>query len=58
MESKRQKTVTLYESQIPIVQEFSNDNYDGDFSQGLRKIIKFWVENNIKTNGAPIQKNS
>jgi len=39
MKEKRiQKTVTLYESLVKNIQEFADKNYDGDFSQALRKI--------------------
>ncbi len=45
-EKRKQKTVTLYESQIELVQKFANVYYDEDFSQGLRKIIRLWNESN------------
>lgn len=43
-EKVKQKTITLYESQISLVQGFSDEHYDGDFSQALRKIIRLWSE--------------
>lgn len=43
-EKREQKTVTLFESQIELVQKFANEYYDEDFSQGLRKIIRLWNE--------------
>ena len=43
-EKRKQKTVTLFESQIELVQNFANEHYDEDFSQGLRKIIRLWNE--------------
>jgi len=43
-EKRKQRTITLYESQIELVQKFADEYYDEDFSQGLRKIIRMWIE--------------
>lgn len=44
VEVRKPKTVTLYESQITAVKKFADEHFDGDFSQGLRKIVKLWSE--------------
>jgi len=43
-EIKIQTTVTLYESLVKHIQQFADEHYDGDFSQGLRKIVRMWIE--------------
>ncbi len=44
VETKKQRSVILFETQLEVIQKFANDNYDGDFSQGLRKIVRLWME--------------
>ena len=38
-----QKTVTLYESLVKDIQKFADKNYDGDFSQALRKLSRIGI---------------
>lgn len=45
-EIRVQKSVILFDTQIDAVQKFANENYDGDLSQGLRKIVRLWMEAN------------
>lgn len=42
-EKRKARSVIIFESQINKIQQFSDENYDGDFSQGLRKIIGMWI---------------
>ena len=44
VEKKKQRTVILFESQLESIQTFANENYDGDLSQGLRMIIRLWMD--------------
>lgn len=41
----KQKTVTLLESQIELIQKLADTNEEGDFSRMLRKIITQWDDN-------------
>jgi len=41
-EKRLQKTSGLFKSQIDAIQDFADKEYDGDFSQALRKIIALW----------------
>lgn len=40
----KQKTITLFESQINLVQEQANITEEGDFSRMIRVIINEWIE--------------
>lgn len=41
----KQKTVTIRESQIVLIQKLADKNEEGDFSRMLRKIISEWEIN-------------
>ena len=43
-EKRKQITVTLFESQIMKVQDLANLDYEGNFSRGLRKVVKMWIK--------------
>ena len=45
-EKRKQKTITLFQSQVIEIQKFADEQYDGDFSQGLRKIVRRWIDDN------------
>jgi len=42
--SMKQKTITLQESQIYIIQKLANKDQEGDFSRMIRKIIEEWIK--------------
>jgi len=44
VEVKVQQSVILFTSQKEAIQEFANEHYDGDLSQGLRMIVRLWME--------------
>ena len=41
----RQKTITLLDSQVTLIQELANAQQEGDFSRTLRLIITSWDDN-------------
>lgn len=49
VEIKKPRTVILFESQLKAIQNFANKEYDGDLSQGLRKIVRLWMDQNGKS---------
>ena len=45
-EIKIQKTILLYESQIPIIQAHADKLFEGNFGRVMRTITAKWIDEN------------
>ena len=50
METKIQKTITIYESQKIPIQKYADSLHKNDFSRAVRVILRKWIKEHEETN--------